>query len=168
MFTLWCIGFQNGQTHSKSLATFAANFLKRVWPFWKVIHCRIPLKKSNGIQTIFYLFYNLLNLQCIRFQNDKTHSKKSYNFCCKKVSHHLRTLTLLSKLFVYLIDFQNRLIATFRLLLLRPRSKESIQWSLLLSFKFGWIVTTIFFMSFKYVFEKLRFTDDLVNLRYLF
>ena len=87
---------------------------------------QIPLKKSNGIQTIFYLFYHLLNLQCIRFQNDKTHSKKSYNFWCKSVSHRLRTLTLLSKFFVYLIGFQNRLIATLWITTCCDRVQEKV------------------------------------------
>ena len=29
-----CIMSQNGQTHLKNFATFAAIFLKGVWPFW--------------------------------------------------------------------------------------------------------------------------------------
>ena len=31
--TIWCITSQNGQTHFKNLAAFAARFLKCVWPF---------------------------------------------------------------------------------------------------------------------------------------
>ena len=31
---------ENGQTHFKNLAAFAARFLKCVWPFWDVMQCR--------------------------------------------------------------------------------------------------------------------------------
>ena len=30
--------YQNGQTHFKNLAVFAAKFLKFVWPFWDIMH----------------------------------------------------------------------------------------------------------------------------------
>ena len=32
---------QNGQTHFKNLAADAARFLKRVWPFWDIMHQRV-------------------------------------------------------------------------------------------------------------------------------
>ena len=37
ILTLSCIMSQNGQTHFKTLAAFAAKFLKCVWPFWDII-----------------------------------------------------------------------------------------------------------------------------------
>ena len=36
-----CIMSKNGQTHLKNLATFAARFLKCVWPFWDITHWRV-------------------------------------------------------------------------------------------------------------------------------
>ena len=40
---------QNGQTHFKNLAAFAARFLKRVWPFWNIIHQRVKSVASSKL-----------------------------------------------------------------------------------------------------------------------
>ena len=36
--TLYFIMSQNGQTHFKNLAAFAARFLKCAWPLWDITH----------------------------------------------------------------------------------------------------------------------------------
>ena len=36
--TVWCITFQNGQTHFKNFGAFAERFLKCDWPLRDVIH----------------------------------------------------------------------------------------------------------------------------------
>ena len=43
---------QNGQTHFKNLAAFAARFLKCVWPFWDIMYKGL---KEND--TSFYIIY---------------------------------------------------------------------------------------------------------------
>ena len=40
---------QNGQTHFKNLAAFAARFLKCVWPFWNTIHQRVKSVESSKL-----------------------------------------------------------------------------------------------------------------------
>ena len=40
---------QYGQTHFKNLAAFAARFLKRVWPFWNIIHQRVKSVASSKL-----------------------------------------------------------------------------------------------------------------------
>ena len=39
--------FQNGQTHFKNLAAFAARFLKCVWPFWDIMNKELIYKKNK-------------------------------------------------------------------------------------------------------------------------
>ena len=43
---------QNGQTHFKNFAAFAARFLKCVWPFWDIMYKGL---KEND--TSFYIIY---------------------------------------------------------------------------------------------------------------
>ena len=49
---------QNGQTHFKNFAGFAARSLKCAWPFWDIIHWRvkrerfIDAKFDNGIPAL--------------------------------------------------------------------------------------------------------------------
>ena len=39
---------QNGQTHFKNPAAFAAKFLKCVWPFWDIMHWRVKTLLQNN------------------------------------------------------------------------------------------------------------------------
>ena len=53
---------QNGQTHFKNLAEFAARLLKYVWPFWDIMHWwvksgpgqSVGCKVSFDFQCFFY------------------------------------------------------------------------------------------------------------------
>ena len=51
---------QNGQTHFKNLAAFAARFLKCVWPFWDIMHWRVTIYKSEYSESLIQL-YHLIN-----------------------------------------------------------------------------------------------------------
>ena len=39
----------NSETHLKNLAAFAARFLKRVWPFWNIMHQRVKAAEFKDI-----------------------------------------------------------------------------------------------------------------------
>ena len=54
--------YQNGQTHFKNLAAFAARFLKCVWPFWDVMYWRVKFLKNYSEGVHFYHVAELASL----------------------------------------------------------------------------------------------------------
>ena len=74
---------QNGQTHFKNLAGFAARFVKCVWPFWDIMHLRVKI--------IFcfktYSEYQAKKEHCILKQLRCTYSKSTIETSEKDVKY---------------------------------------------------------------------------------